>query len=168
MNQGLAIRWGTRDDLEEVLLLDCETVSAPHWGWTEYDAMLAQGSVAGLRRVLFVAADGRLISGFAVGRVLDDEAEIESVVVRGSMRRQGIGSSLCRAVMDWARQEKACTVVLEVRQGSAGAVQLYGGLGFFKVGKRANYYREPMEDALVMKCELDGGRSTDRELFPVS
>ena len=168
MKPGISIRPGTADDLEEVLLLERETLTAPHWGWTEYDAMLNRGSGSVVRRMLFVAADGRIISGFAVGKVLGDEAEIESVVVREGMRRQGLGSSLCRAVMDWARRENARTVVLEVRQASAGAVQLYGGLGFCKVGKRVAYYREPTEDALVMKCELDGGQPTEGELFPVS
>ncbi len=166
MKVGLEIRRATADDLEEVLLLERETGSAPHWGWTVYDAMLSQGGGDGVRRVLFVAADGKVISGFAVGKVLGDEAEIESVVVREGMRRQGLGSTLCRAVMEWAREHDACTVVLEVRQGSAGAVQLYGGLGFVTVGRRTRYYKEPIEDAVLMKCELGGGRCSEGELFP--
>lgn len=165
MNGGLDIRRGTRDDLEEVLLLERETGTAPHWGWMEYDAMLTQNTGSNLRRVLFVAADGRFISGFAVGKVLGDEAEIESVVVREAMRRQGLGSSLCRAVMEWAREEHACTVVLEVRQGSVGAIQLYGGLGFVSFARRAGYYREPIEDAVVMKCVLGGAHCAEGELF---
>lgn len=168
MNRGLAIRRGTTEDLEEVLLLERETVTAPHWRWTEYDGMLAGRGIGEVRRVLIVAADGRLISGFAVGKVLGNEAEIESVVVRESFRRQGIGSSLCRAVMEWARLENACTVVLEVRQGSAGAIHLYGGLGFFRVGRRESYYRDPIEDALVMKCELNGRYPAESEIFPLS
>lgn len=166
MNRGLAIRRGTTEDIQEVLLLERETVTAPHWGWKEYEAILARGGVAEVRRTLLVAADGRLISGFAVGTVLADEAEIESVVVRENLRRQGIGSSLCRALMQWARQENAGTVVLEVRQGSAGAVHLYGGLGFFRVGLRAGYYKDPIEDALVMKCELKGQYPAESKLFP--
>ena len=46
---------------------------------------------------------------------------------------------------------------LEVRAGSVGAIALYGGLGFVVVGRRKGYYREPVEDALLMKLELAGG-----------
>ena len=95
---------------------------------------------AGIRRCLFVAADGRNIHGFAVGKALghgdDTEAELESVVVRGEARREGIGSALCRAVMDWSRHEGAHAILLEVRSASAGAIRLYGGLGFVACGRR--------------------------------
>ena len=43
---------------------------------------------------------------------------------------------------------------LEVRAGSVGAIALYEGLGFVVVGRRRGYYREPVEDALLMRLEL--------------
>ncbi len=96
--------------------------------------------------------------GFAVGKALghglDAEAELESVVVRREARREGIGSALCRAVMEWSRAEGAGVIRLEVRVGSAGAVRLYGGLGFVAAGRRRGYYHGPEEDAVVMRCEL--------------
>jgi ribosomal-protein-alanine N-acetyltransferase len=85
------------------------------------------------------------------------EAELESVVVREEMRRQGLGSALCRAVMDWARQEGAAAIGLEVRAGSGGALRLYGGMGFVAVGRRPHYYHDPDEDAIVMRCGLGAG-----------
>jgi ribosomal-protein-alanine N-acetyltransferase len=43
---------------------------------------------------------------------------------------------------------------LEVRAGSGGAIALYAGLGFVVAGRRAGYYREPEEDALLMRLDL--------------
>jgi ribosomal-protein-alanine N-acetyltransferase len=159
-SRGWAIRRAVEAELAEVVLLERQTATAPHWAWADYAPMLGTGGAGSLRRNLFVAAEGRVISGFAVGKVLgagrDAEAELESVVVRGDMRRQGLGSALCRAVMDWSRHEGAAAIGLEVRAGSAGALRLYGGLGFVAVGRRPHYYHEPTEDAVVMRCVLAG------------
>ena len=172
----LAIRRATEDDVTEIVLLERETATAPHWTVADYAAILRQGASGGLRRALFVAAEGRNVCGFAVGKVLragrEAEGELESVVVHAGLRRQGVGSSLCRAVIEWAREEGAGKILLEVRAGSAGAVRLYGGLGFVATGRRPGYYHGPVEDAVLMRCGLrprragasasegDSGRST--------
>ncbi len=62
-----AIRRATANDLAEVVLLERETATSPHWAWAEYAGMQQTGHEAGVRRCLFVAADGRNIHGFAVG-----------------------------------------------------------------------------------------------------
>ena len=108
-------------------------------------------------------AESRLL-GFAVGKVmgfgssgLKGVGEIESVAVDPAARRGGVGRALCEAVIGWCRGQRAEEVELEVRAGSVGAIALYGGLGFVVVGRRKGYYREPVEDALLMKLELAGG-----------
>ncbi len=166
----LAIRRAIEEDVTEVVLLERETATAPHWAVADYvEALqpLAPGGgvghgagrdIGGLKRALFVAAEGREVCGFAVGKVLragrEVEGELESVVVHAGLRRQGVGSSLCRMVMQWAREQGAGKMLLEVRAGSAGAVQLYRGLGFVAMGRRPRYYHNPVEDALLMRCGL--------------
>ena len=96
--------------------------------------------------------------GFAVGKVAgsgsNGVAELESVAVSLAARRGGVGRALCEAVVDWCRWQGAMRMELEVRAGSEEAIALYGGLGFVVVGRRRGYYREPAEDALLMKLEL--------------
>ena len=154
----LAIRRATEDDVTEIVLLERETATAPHWAVADYAEMLRRSASGGLKRALFVAAEGRDVCGFAVGKVVragrEVEGELESVVVHAGLRRQGVGSSLCRAVMDWAREEGAGKMLLEVRAGSGGAVRLYGGLGFVATGRRPGYYHNPVEDAILMRCAL--------------
>ena len=157
---GWAIRRASDAELAQVLLLERASPTAPHWAWAEYAPMLQAAGGSGLRRCLYVAAEGRVVSGFAVGKAVgsgnDIEAELESVVVRPETRRQGLGSALCRAVIEWSRREGASSIALEVRAGSAGALRLYGGLGFVAIGRRPRYYSEPVEDAVVMRCALSG------------
>lgn len=156
----LIIRMATEADVPEVLLLERATATASHWSLQDYITAVRG---VGVRRAVLVAAVGRVVDGFIVMRLAGDEAEIESVVVRAEARRQGLGSELCRAGVAWAAGEGAVLVDLEVRAGSAGAILLYGGLGFVMAGRRAGYYAEPMEDAVLMRRPLRGVGSTGGE-----
>ncbi len=81
-------------------------------------------------------------------------AELESVVVSTSARRAGIGRALCSAILDWSRSHHACEIVLEVRANSAAAIALYASLGFTLSARRPRYYRDPVDDALLMRLVL--------------
>ena len=143
------IRVAKVDDLEQVLEIERASETAPHWPLEEYVRILEAAS-GPVRQVLFFAETG----GFAVGRVLDAEAELESVVVRAAARRQGLGRALCVAVLNWARTEGAATIALEVRLASQGPQRLYESLGFVRVGIRPRYYSDPTDDAVLMRCRL--------------
>ncbi|SNS45991.1 ribosomal-protein-alanine N-acetyltransferase [Granulicella rosea] len=153
MKPAFVVRPAEEADLPELLRLERATPEAPHWPEAEYLRIVA-AEPGPLRRCLFVAwLDGDL-AGFAVGKTLGDEAELESVAVDAGLRRMGLGAALCRAVMDWCRRQEADAIDLEVRAGSAGAMRLYHGLGFEEVGRRTAYYRDPVEDAVLMRREL--------------
>ena len=81
--------------------------------------------------------------------------ELESIVVAASARRAGIGSALCGVVLDWCRRQGATEVMLEVRSASAAAIALYAGLGFAQAGRRPGYYRDPEDDALILRVQWD-------------
>lgn len=157
MSGGVRVRAASALDVDEVVALERGVVEAPHWAATEYAAIVTSGD-GGVRRCLFVAeVEGRVI-GFAVGKVIgvgaECSAELESVAVDATVRRLGLGRALCEAVVEWCRGLGAVVVGLEVRAGSAGAIALYEGLRFVAVGRRRGYYRDPADDALLMRLEL--------------
>ncbi len=122
--------------------------------------MVGPAADAQLQRRLLVAEDAEGgVLGFAAGRVLRLEyetiAELESVAVVERARRQGVGRTLCCAVIDWCRAERARVVELEVRASSMGAQALYHGIGFIEIGQRALYYQHPSEDAVLMSLALE-------------
>jgi ribosomal-protein-alanine N-acetyltransferase len=156
------VREGVAADLVGVMRLEQETAEAPHWTAAEYGAIVDSGGFAGaIRRRLFVAEGELGLLGFAVAKVLVSEAvslgELESVAVGVSARRSGVGRMLCEAIIRWCVERGATEVELEVRVGSTGAIALYRGLGFVAVGERAGYYRDPVEDALLMQLKLAEG-----------
>ncbi len=157
MSGEVRVRAASAADVDAVVALERSAVEAPHWGATEYAAIVASGG-GGVQRCLLVAEmNGRLV-GFAVGKVIgvgaECSAELESVAVDAAVRRLGVGRTLCKAVVEWCRGLSAVMVELEVRAGSAGAIPLYEGLGFVAVGRRRGYYRDPADDALLMRLEL--------------
>lgn len=155
-------RLASDEDIEAVVRLDRTLDTLPHWPAAEYRTAIAGGHPQRLR-CLFVAELGGEIVGLAVGRVdrIAGEcvAELESVGVARSAQRQGIGRELCRSVIGWCRSQGASHLDLEVRSQSAGAVALYGELGFVTEGKRRSYYRDPADDAILMRLDLKLGQA---------
>jgi ribosomal-protein-alanine N-acetyltransferase len=117
---------------------------------------LAAYAAAVPERASFVAENGKGIAGFAVVSSAGGVAELENIAVREDARCQGIGRMLCREVINWSRSQAARVLELEVRASSAGALALYRSLGFVEQGRRRSYYREPIEDAVLMSVALQG------------
>ena len=77
-----------------------------------------------------------------------------NIAVAPEYRKQGIGKALIEALMEYLRQKKVIALLLEVRVSNASAIALYQKMGFEQVGRRPKYYRNPREDALIMRREL--------------
>ncbi len=95
--------------------------------------------------------------GFILGRAVADEAEILTLAVLPSARRQGFGSRLVRGAMESATELGATRMFLEVAEDNAAARALYGALGFEATGRRPRYYARadgPAVDALLLVLNL--------------
>ncbi|MEA3040306.1 MAG: [ribosomal protein S18]-alanine N-acetyltransferase [Sphingomonadales bacterium] len=80
------------------------------------------------------------VVGFALGRVVGDEAELLLLAVRRQSQGRGIGRKLLHRFQDVASRKGAEHLHLEVRDGNY-AVGLYTASGFREVGRRKNYYQ---------------------------
>ena len=83
-----------------------------------------------------------------------DEAEIASVCVDPAYRRLGGGTKLLQTLLRQARLSGAQNVYLEVRASNQAAQELYRCAGFECIGVRKRYYTNPLEDAVLMRCEI--------------
>lgn len=137
-------------DREALLLLERGVETAPHWSEAVWDETLR-----GERGVFLAELDGGLV-GFVVGHEVAGVVELESVAVSGAARRGGLGRQLVGALVAWARGLRAVAVELEVRASNGGAIGFYEALGFAVQGRRPRYYSDPVEDAVLMRLELEG------------
>ena len=98
----------------------------------------------------YLAFEGQELVGFLAVQTVLDEMEILQIAVKADFQRLGIASQLMAAVMDWEGD-----IFLEVRESNSAAQALYTRQHFTKIGKRKDYYRNPVEDAVIMKRERD-------------
>ena len=120
--------------------------------WTE--AQLAQELAGEAGRLFVVCREGRVL-GLAVFQLAADEASLNALTVDPAVRRQGAGRALLTGALAALRAEGAHRCFLEVRAGNAPARALYESLGFAAVGLRRGFYRDPLEDGVVMARELE-------------
>lgn len=78
--------------------------------------------------------------GFALGRVMADEAELLTIVIAPSHRGKGTARTLLTGVDEMARKLGATQAFLEVAADNRAARALYAATGWTQVGVRPGYY----------------------------
>ena len=94
------------------------------------------------------------IAGFLILSTVAGEAEILEVAVSENMRRCGIASELMDEISDWCIKNGIERILLEVRVSNFPARAYYKKYDFAEDGVRKNYYRNPVEDAVLMSKKL--------------
>ena len=100
-----------------------------------------------------VALDGDTVAGYVGSQSVLGESDMMNVAVAPEYRRQGIAQALILELIRRLAQQGNHSLMLEVRASNAPAIALYEKLGFARVGSRPNYYRNPKEDALILRKE---------------
>lgn len=94
-----------------------------------------------------VAAYGGVIS-------VAGEAQVLNIATHPNYRRLGLGREIMQRIIEYSKYSGAEYITLEVREGNCPAINLYVSLGFDVAGKIKGYYKNPSEDALILKKEL--------------
>lgn len=100
------------------------------------------------------SGEGRIL-GFLVYRAAGSEVEILNFAVDPSAARRRIGTRLLHYLQSTVMQAGVTTLFLEVRPSNSSARELYLKEKFTEVGRRKDYYSNPIEDAILMKRHLD-------------
>jgi GNAT superfamily N-acetyltransferase len=116
-------------------------------------------------RIWVAEADGTPI-GFAMAKVVDENAHLEEVDVLPEYGRQGIGSALIETVCQWAISQKFLAITLSTQKNIPWNMPYYEKLGFVIIPqdkltpayqKLRAHERElglPVDDRLIMKKML--------------
>jgi len=149
-HRDFVIRGARRDDVDDIAAIERRAFSDP-WSAGSFRALFGNPLVH--FAVAEEAISGRVL-GYVVSWYVVDEAEIANLAVANDVRRGGVGACLLDHALDIARERHSQVVFLEVRESNAGARALYASRGFEVAGRRAKYYRKPVEDALVLRRQL--------------
>lgn len=93
------------------------------------------------------------VCGYVGSQTVLGETDMMNIAVSPEHRRMGIGEALIAALVEELKSRQSHCLSLEVRASNAPAIALYEKLGFIQVGRRRGYYRNPKEDALILRKE---------------
>ena len=116
-------------------------------------ALGAPNAVLVLRSPDLRAAAARGIVAYCVYRLVVDDMHLMDVAVAPVWRRRGLARWLVRFALARTVRDGARRAFLEVRESNHPARALYASMGFSSAGRRAGYYREPPEPAVVLRLE---------------
>ena len=102
-----------------------------------------------------VAMDDGHLAGYIGSQSVLGESDMMNVAVFPAYRRRGIGRMLVSQLVQHLREKGNRSLTLEVRASNAGAIALYESMGFVQVGLRKTYYRNPREDAWILRKEWE-------------
>ena len=105
--------------------------------------------------LLLVASDNDVVAGYVGSQTVIDEADMMNIAVAPAYRRKKIAEKLVLSLIEMLNQKGAKSLTLEVRVSNAPAISLYEKLGFIQVGRRPGYYRNPREDAYILRKEWE-------------
>ena len=100
-----------------------------------------------------VAADGDVVAGYVGSQTVMGESDMMNIAVSPNYRRQGLAQQLIVKLVEMLCQRQSHSLTLEVRKSNLPAISLYKKLDFIQIGCRPNYYRNPKEDAFIMRKE---------------
>jgi len=135
-------------DLEEVATLEKQIFSDP-WSYDSFKSDLNNEMALPLVAIL-----DNTVVGYSCLYVVADEMQVGNFAISPDFHKRGFGKLLMNEVVRLALGRKCEFIFLEVRESNGAAQALYGSFGFKTVGRRNNYYRNPVENAIIMVKEL--------------
>ena len=137
-------------DIPAVVAIDKQSFSLP-WPETSYRYEV-QGNPAS--RPFVAEGENHEIIAMIVSWLIVDELHIATIATSPTHRRRGVGSQILREALRDAKASGARRAFLEVRAGNEDAQAMYRKFGFNTTGRRAAYYRDNGEDAILMTLEV--------------
>ena len=145
----MEIRKMTAREIPQVAELEKICFSQP---WSEKSVA---GELENPLSLWLVAMDGDRLAGYVGSQTVMDETDMMNLAVAPQFRRQGVGEALVNALTASLKKMGSRCLTLEVRDSNEAARALYGKLGFREIGRRRGYYRDPREDALILRKEWE-------------
>ncbi|MDQ3673456.1 MAG: ribosomal protein S18-alanine N-acetyltransferase [Gemmatimonadota bacterium] len=138
-------------DLTEISSIERASFADP---WTEESFR----RLIGVKPAIFLVAESDpegAVAGYVAAFSVGEDGEILNVAVGAQFRGRGLAGQMLDAVLIELAARGVTSAFLEVRESNEAARALYASRGFAEIGRRRDYYRRPVEDALVLRRALE-------------
>lgn len=148
----IAIDVMKKEDMDQVLAIEQASFSMP-WSRNLFLSEFRSPGISTLLVSFANAAPPRMVTGYIIYWLVEDEMHILNLAVDPPYRRHGIARRLVLDAIKRAYAKGARRAFLEVRASNTAAQKLYSHLGFTGSFVRRDYYDLPTEDAVIMTLE---------------
>lgn len=145
------LRPATDGDIGSIAAIERSCFADP---WSEESFRRILGGPSAIFHVIGYPPDFE-VAGYVIAFNLGEDAELLNIAVHPDYRGRGLAGQMLDAVLIELRARGVRNAFLEVRESNKAARGLYDSRGFRPIGRRRNYYRRPVEDALVMRRMLE-------------
>lgn len=158
-NSTIRIREMTFDDLDEVSAIENLNFGSEAWSSTGFLTYLLRDDTLFLVAERIQTAEVKSgsseenvssILGYTGLLMAPYEADLITICVRESARRQGVAAALLDQVVKRSLKFGVTMLHLEVRTRNTAALAFYNKSGFVQTGLRKEYYVDPKDDAVTM------------------
>lgn len=146
---GVNIRPMAQADIEAVMALEKRIFPDP-WPLSAFSDQLLDAN-----SYILVAESGTEIIAYACLLVICSEGHLTNIAVAEAHRRKSVASLLLKCILRIAAEQECEYILLEVRPSNMSARDFYNKHGFELLYRRPNYYRRPVEDAMVFVYHID-------------
>lgn len=144
----VTVRLARPEDLGRLAEIERESMARP---WT---AQQLAAEFENEFAYLLCAETGGELAGVCDIHIAYGGAHINELSVAPKHRRKGVASALVAEAERAARHHGCGAITLEVRASGREARAFYDALGFTMIGQKWGFYRDPVDDALVLKKEF--------------
>lgn len=144
----ISVRPMVEADIERVMEMERVAFTDP-WPRTAFVEQL-KGPYWG---AIVAERDGTII-GYGCYLIVADESHLTNIAVDPAWRRKSVAKLLLDRILQIVAEFDCTLILLEVRPSNVEAIRFYEKYNFELLYRRPNYYRRPIEDALVMVRHL--------------
>ena len=145
----ITIRKMKKSDVDGVIAIEEKAYGEHHWSKESFLNELSNE----LARYYCAVDSNENLVGYAGCWQILEEVHITNIAVSPDFRRNHIGQTLLKQIIDDCYKNMAKYITLEVRVSNIPAISLYEKFGFKSFGVRKGYYQNNNEDALIMWTE---------------
>lgn len=139
------IRKAGFSDLDQVCEIESESINS--WTYNQFAEELDRAFSK-----FIVAEMSGIVAGYAVAWLVADELQLNSIAVKSSFRRKGVGRLLLEGLTATGGSDCISSILIEVRKKNSDAVNFYAAQGFHETGIRKKYYGD--DDAILMEKKI--------------
>ena len=103
---------------------------------------------------IFEISNEEDLIGYIIFHVSEDFTDIYKIFIRDNDKRKGYATDLLNKVIEIAKRYNSKKIMIEVRSKNINAINFYKKNGFEQISIRKDYYKNPVDDALILERSL--------------